>query len=134
MNGQQKNYLLAKAYLEALEGELAEEERRFITEYHIKNCDGTIPERIYMIEDNEVFDKANEKFSAWRVREGKEKEMMDARTLLKEAEKNLLEYALSLSLSLPTSAKSVLESAAEKDYCVRQKIIDLALRLDTSTV
>jgi hypothetical protein len=82
-----------------------------------------------MIDDEETFNQVNEKFSAWRAQESKDKKLEDARVLLREAEKNLLEYVL--SFPLPASRRKTLEDAVKKDHVTRSKIIDLAMRLDT---
>ena len=56
----QKLYMLAKAHLEALEDKEKELERQYILDNGIINPDGSIPNYIYCIEDEEVFSKANE--------------------------------------------------------------------------
>ena len=56
---------------------------------------------------------------------------MAARSSLIKAEKALVAWALSI---VPAGVRSTLAPAAETDRATRKKIIDLAMRLDASTV
>ena len=56
---------------------------------------------------------------------------MAARAALIKAEKDLVAWALSI---VPTGIRATLAPAAETDHATRKKIIDLAMRLDASTV
>lgn len=63
-NKAQRDYMTAKALLQTLEEREAEIEKAYIVANGIQNADGTIPERIYCIEDMETFDKANAETAA----------------------------------------------------------------------
>lgn len=127
----QKQYMIAKAYLEALEAQGKELESKYIKENGIVNADGSVPAYIWCIDDEKVFDKANEEQA--KRPEAKElyKKELAAREMLKAAENKLIQYGLSLC---PQRERQVLADAAKTNYTARQKIIALTLRLDASTV
>jgi len=131
MNRPQRVYMTAKAHLETLEEEVKRIEQEYISAHEIKNADGTTPERIYCIMDEATFDRANEETGAEIVARGLEAEINAARQTLTAAEDALISYALTIS---PAGIRSTLERGAQKDYRVRQKLIDLVFRLDVSTV
>ena len=56
---------------------------------------------------------------------------MSARAALIKAERDLVAWALSI---VPAGVRSTLAPADEKDHATRKKIIDLAMRLDASTI
>jgi len=126
----QKAYMLAKANLETLEAHEKKIDRQYIVDNGIKNPDGSIPELIYCIEDESVFEKANAECSAIVETSGLWSEILEARELLKSEEK-LIEYGLSIA---PAYEREILTKAVKTNYSVRLKIIDLVFRLDTSTV
>lgn len=131
MNKAQRDYLEAKTRLEALEERQKQMERAYIAAHGIANPDGCTPERIYCIDDEEAFEKANEEFSAQVAACGLEAEHNDARSALKAAEDRLIEYGFSL---VPAGIRGTLEQAAKVKRTVRQQLLDLTLRLDVSTV
>ena len=65
------------------------------------------------------------------VRVKLQKADMSARAALIKAERDLVAWALSI---VPAGVRSTLAPAAEKDHATRKKIIDLAMRLDASTI
>jgi hypothetical protein len=134
MNKQQKAYLLAKAKLEALEQQENEVDRLYIIEKGIKNPDGSIPTRTYMIENDELADKAIDDVGKILVESGLWAKILEARKELKAAEENLINYGLSIIPERLANEKETLTRAAKTNYTVRRKIIDLVFRLDTSTV
>lgn len=134
MNKQQKAYLQAKAKLEALEQQENEVDRLYIIEKGIKNPDGSIPTRTYMIKDDELADKAIDDVGKILVESGLWAKILEARKELKAVEENLINYGLSIIPERLASEKETLARAAKTNYTVRRKIIDLVLRLDTSTV
>lgn len=131
MNKAQRDYLEAKTRLEAVEERQKRMERAYIAAHGIANPDGCTPERIYCIDDEEAFEKANEEFSAEVAACGLEAENNTARAALKAAEDGLIEYGLSL---VPVNVRGTLEQGMKERSAVRQQLIDLALRLDPSTV
>ena len=129
-NKVQRDYMAAKALVETLEEREKNMEQAYIATHGITNPDGTIPERIYCILDEAAFVKANEEFSAETAACGLEAEHNAAKKALKAAEERMIEYGISLA---PAGIRATLEKGA-KDYATRQKLIDLVLRLDVSTV
>lgn len=131
MNTQQRNYAAAKAYLETCEAEEAEKESQFIKDKGITNEDGSTPERLYMIENEAVFDTALENFT------GSEYDLSDqtneAKRLLKIAEDELINYCLNLFKRVYPKQAATLE-AHRNNFGTREKLIDIAFRLDTRTI
>ncbi len=127
----QELYMLAKAHLEALEDKEKELERQYILDNGIINPDGSIPNYIYCIEDEEVFSKANEEQAATAEASGLWQEILTARANLTVAEAKLIEYGLSI---IPAKERDILKKAAKENYTTHQKVIDMVLKLDVSTV
>lgn len=131
MNKIQEHYMLAKAHLEALEDKENELERQYIIDNSIINPDGSIPEHIYCIEDEEIFNKANEEQAAKAEVSGLWQEILAARGILSIAEAKLIEYGLSIA---PDNQRDILERAVKENYTTRLKVIDMVLKLDVSTI
>lgn len=81
--------------------------------------------------DEAVFDEANKKSAAEIAACGLEAEYNDARAALIAAEDRLIEYGISIA---PAGIRATLTKGAKDNYAARQKLIDLVLRLDISTV
>jgi len=131
MNKQQKNYALAKSMLETLEAKEAQVEQIYIKEHDIKNEDGSTPTRIFMIDDEAMFDKANSEVSKLVEDSGLWAKILKARDALKTAEDELIKYGLSIA---PKHEREALTKAAKTNYTTRKKIIDLVFKLDAKTV
>lgn len=71
--------MIAKATMETLEARQTEIERQYIAVNHIVNHDGSIPKRIFCIDDEEEFDKANAECSVLIFNEGLENDLNTAR-------------------------------------------------------
>ena len=127
----QRAYMLAKANLGALEDIEKEIERKYIADHNITNAGGEVPERIYCIDDESVFDKANSECSDMPESKANFADILEARELLEQAENALIAYGLSIA---PAREREILTRSAETNYTIRRKIIDLVLRLDASTV
>ena len=123
--------MLAKANLDALEEVEADIERRYIAEHNIVNPDGSTPQRIFCIDDDATFEKANAESTELPEMKANFKEVLEARDLLEEAENGLIAYGLSIA---PEAERAVLEKAAATNYTTRCKLIDITLKLDVSTV
>ena len=123
--------MLAKANLDALEEVEADIERKYIAEHNIVNQDGTTPQRIYCIDDDAAFEKANAESAELPEMKANFKEILEAHELLEEAENELIAYGISIA---PEAERSVLERAAAANYTTRCKLIDMTLKLDVSTV
>ena len=130
-NAIQRQYMTAKAQLETLESIAQDLERDYIRVHHIVNADGTIPTAIYCIDDEATFDRANAETDAMPEHQANWTEQLKAREALKAAEDALIAYGLSIA---PAKVRETLRRAAATDYTTRCKIIDLAFRLDVSTV
>lgn len=130
MNIVQKNYMIAKAKLQTFEEMAADIERAYIAKNKIRNEDGEIPARVYCIDNEFVFDKANEETAKIIKENGLEEKINSAQENLKDAEENLLKFALSIA---PAGIRKTLERGAKKNYTTRMKLIDYAFRLDVST-
>lgn len=127
----QRNYMAAKALVKTLEAREKEIEQEYIKRNCITNPDGTTPECVYCIEDEETFDRANKETAKIVEDSGLWAEMLEARELEKQAGNELIKYGLSLA---PAHIADTLNRAAKTNYTTRLKIIDLAMKLDVSTV
>lgn len=134
MNKQQKAFLQAKAVLETLELQERELEYKYILDHNIINEDGNIPKQIFCIDNDEIFEKANNELAQATEESGLWQKILDAREILKQAENDLIEYGLSIIPTTHANEKETLTRAAKTDYTVRRKIIDLVFRLDTKAV
>lgn len=130
-NKVQREYMAAKALIKALREREKQMEQAYIATHGIINPDGTIPERIYCIMDDAVFEKANEESNAEVAACGLEDEYNVANETFKVAEERLIEYGISIA---PAGIRDILAKGAKNNYTTRQKLIDLVLRLDVSTV
>ena len=130
-NSAQRAYMLAKAHLQALRNQEAEIERAYIAAHGIHNGDGTIPERVYCIDDMETFDRANEETSAEIEGSGLWADILAAEEALKAAEDVMIAYGLSIA---PAGIRATLERGIKENYTIRLKVIDAVFHLDVSTV
>ena len=130
-NKYQENYMAAKAMVETIEEMQKDIERKYIKDNDIKDADGSTPEFIWHLMDEAIFEKANEECCQIIVDMGLEDDLNEARDILKKAEDALIAYGLSLA---PAGVRKTLSEEAKKNYCTRQKILDLTIKLDVSTV
>lgn len=130
-NKQQAEYLSAKKEYECLQAQEKEMEKNFILEKGIVNSDGTIPERTYAIDDDELFESVSEEFSKQEEESGLWSKICIARDNVRETEKALLDYALSIA---PAGIRETLRNGAKQNYTIEQKLLETVIRLDTSTV
>lgn len=130
-NTEQRTYMLAKAHLEILEGTQSDMEREYIAAQGITNEDGKTPDAIYCIDDHDTFDRINLEFSELPEAEVLWQNILEAREMLKQAEKQLIVYGLNI---VPVRERETLAKAAETNYTARLKIIDLVMRLEAATV
>jgi hypothetical protein len=131
MNKYQKAYAVARALLDTLNATEEAIERKYIVDNKVVNPDGTTPDRIYCIEDEDTFDKANEGCADLPESKVNFQKIIEARKVLEQAENNLIAYGLSLA---PAKEREILTKSAATNYTTRRKILDLAFRLDTRTV
>lgn len=128
MNKIQKDYAVAKAKKQVIKDAIDAAEALYIKEHGIVNPNGDVPEFLYMIDDSEVFAKACEDFENMHGDLLKESNACDSS--LKKAENALIDWGLSIA---PTDVRNTLE-AHKNDYKYRDKLIDLAFRLDARTL
>ena len=129
----QRMYLNAEEAVKNAKGRLEEAERRYLIQKGIVNPDGSVPERIFQIEDEETFNTICETFEDVPAHRELSNDLHEAKLLLKYAEENLLYYALKV-VPLPAELRKALSELAEKNYNARMSILDLVLQLDVSTV
>lgn len=131
-NKQQREYGRAKATLDALEAQKNRMEADYVKGLGVVNEDGTTPRHTWAIDDDEMADRAIEEFEEIVESSGLWAKIVAAREALKTAEENLVQYGLSI---MPyKKEREILERAAKTNYTTRQKIVELTMRLDVSTV
>lgn len=134
MNKQQKIYMLVKANLQTLEDQEKEIERQYIINNNITNENGSIPYQIFMIDDEEIFDKANQEIYEIIENNGLWDQILKEKETLKQAEESLIEYGLNIIPTCFIGEKATLQRAVKTNYTTRQKVIGLVFKLNTSTV
>ena len=130
-NNIQRAYMVAKARVQEVESLQDAADKKFIADNGIVNPDGSVPEFLYCMEDDAAFEKANAECAALIASAGLEEELNAARAALKTAEDRLIAYGLSLA---PAGVRATLEDAVQRNAATRAKVLDLAFRLDVSTV
>ena len=130
-NNIQRAYMVAKARVQEVESLQDAAEKKFIADNGIVNPDGSVPEFLYCMEDDAAFEKANAECAALIASAGLEEELNAARAAPKTAEDRLIAYGLSLA---PAGVRATLEDAVQRNAATRAKVLDLAFRLDVSTV
>lgn len=130
-NKYQKAYMTAKARVQEIESRQEAIEKKYISDNDIVNPDGSVPEFLYCMEDDAAFEKANDECAVLIAATGLEADLLSARSALKIAEDHLIAYGLSLA---PAGVRATLEKAVQHNAATRAKVLDLAFRLDVSTV
>jgi hypothetical protein len=129
----QETYMLAKAHLEILEDQEKKADHQFVLDKGITNPDGSIPEYLYCIDDDELFEKASAEYDTLDDN-GLWNDILEARKLLKEAEENLIQYGLSIMPARYSREREMLKREVSENYTTRKKFIDLTINLDSRTV
>ena len=131
-NKQQVAYMKAKAALETLETMEHEMEEDFVRSLGITNADGSIPSRTWMIDNDEIAEKAIEDFGKIVEDSGLWEKIKNAKDDFKVAEETLVQYALSI---IPfQKEREILARAAKTNIKYREEIVETVLKLDVSTV
>lgn len=128
MNKEQKAYALAKAKVDVLKCQQEKNEAEFIRKSGYYNPDGKIPTVLYAIEDEAEYERLCKAFDV--DESNLFNKQCEAEQALRTAEDNMIDYALSIT---PEPARSIL-AEVRNEYKYHQKLVDLAFRLDTSTV
>ena len=130
LNGYQKEYALAKAKYETLKKMMDEFEYDFIKQKDVKNPDGSVPHYTWTISNEQLsytlsceIEENPEYMKLWE-------QNCKAQNLLKEAEDNLIGYAMSV---IPMELAEILKSVIDHPK-YRHQLLNLAFRLDTSTL
>ena len=107
-------------------------EAEFVASLGIINDDGIIPEKTWMIDNDEIAEKAIDDFGKIEAESGLWEKIVAAKEALKIAEENLIQYALSI---IPfQKERATLTKAAAEHYKIRMQILENVLKLDTRTV
>lgn len=128
MNKQQREYAKAKAIAELTEQEHNKRMTQFISESGYINPDGTIPTELWKIENDKVFEFLCDKWDNSPF--NNYSEVQKTQKALREAEEKLIDYALSIA---PQPVVDVLNQNRYR-WDIREKLLDLAFKLDTTTV
>lgn len=134
MNKIQSNYRYAKATFEMFENQERKYEIDFMSKKNIVNDDGTKATKVYMIDDEELFDKVNLEYEAAVTGCGLWGKLIKAKEELKKAENELLKFALDIIPDAMKDTKETLKEAVKTNFKVREQVIENALKLDTKTL
>lgn len=130
-NAQQRAYSQALRSSEMAEARAAAHERAFLEAQGATDRRGLPARRLWQVENDATFDALEAEYQADPEAVELQGAEMAARSSLIKAEKALVAWALSI---VPAGVRSTLAPAAETDRATRKKILDLAMRLDASTV
>ena len=128
MNKQQRDYAIAKAMAESADKNQSENLKQFLIESGVKNSDGSVPTAIWMIDDENDFLRLAEEWDKSPLNQIEN--VRRAEDILEAAEDALIDYALSI---IPSGVANTL-NAHRRDYSARKKMLEIAFRLDVSTV
>lgn len=128
MNEKQRDYAMAKAKCQALKETMDEMEQEFIREKGVKNPDGSIPRFTWAIADEELSYRLSNELDELPGFRSLWEQKLEADKALKKSEQDLLDYTMSI---VPPKVQDLILTAMDSK---RQELIDLAFRLDTSTV
>ena len=130
-SAQQRAYSQALRSSEMAEAKSAAHERAFLVARGAIDRRGFPALRLWQVEDDAAFDALEGEYRTDPEAVELQSAEMAARVALIKAEKALVAWALSI---VPAGVRATLAPAAETDHTTRKKIIDLAMRLDASTV
>ncbi len=128
MNKLQETYALAKARLQAVKEQQDQNIAEFIKNSGYVNDDGTIPKQFWMMDDEEKFEVLSTSFEA--TSGNLFHKVRAAEISLREAEDALIDFGLSFT---PVEVRDTL-NRNRNHWKFREKIINLAFRLDTATI
>ena len=128
MNRIQQTYAIAKAHYEAIKEANDQREVEFCTKYGYKTSEGNPAQHVWMIDDEIVFESANTEFCALNEQYGNDE--IEAKNTLNEAEDLLINWGLSIVPASMANEREILHSQGMRVLKVREKLIDLAFRLD----
>lgn len=130
-SAQQRAYSQALRSSKMAEAKSSAHERAFLVARGAIDRRGFPALRLWQVEDDAAFDALEGEYRTDPEAVELQSAEMAARVALIKAEKALVAWALSI---VPAGVRATLAPAAETDHTTRKKIIDLAMRLDASTV
>ena len=131
MSNEQITYMAAKALYETEVQEQKRLEKAWLESVGARNEDGTTPASLWSYDGpEEDFDRICTAYEKSVSMQAAAMRVDLALKDLKQTEDKLIDFALSIA---PANIRDVLQANRRK-WEVRQKIIDLAFRLDTSTL
>ena len=128
---EQKAYIEAKKALDILKDQEKKMEADFVKSLGVINEDGSTPTVTWAIDDDEIANKAIDDFGKIIEESGLWAKLVKAEENFRQAEENLVQYALSL---IPFKKEREALTRVSNVLKHRQKIIDTVLRLDVSTL
>ena len=131
MNKQQRDYEKSKTGKAARRNEDGGAGEILLKGRGLMDSEGTEADSLYKIEDEALFDMACKNFDALPGIPELNEEYARAGEALRAAEEALVEYALSIA---PQATARTLRESVKNNYTIRQKIITLTMKLDTTTV
>ena len=135
MTQQQRDYTLAKARFASVKEAKAQAERDYIAANSITNPDGDIPEALWMIDDDAMFEQALN-----AIGETHGQDVIAAESLLTEAEDALIRFGLGIMPPLLAKERTTLENAcfglngSIRNYTTRQNLVETTMLLDARTI
>jgi len=126
----QQNYMLARVYYSTIQSKLDDVEKECVSGLKIINPDGTKPTDLNDIENQNNFDDACKAVQEQFDKTGLQKEINEARELLKKAKDQLFELGIYLA---PFDIREKLQKSAKENFMIYDKIIDLISKTDLST-
>ena len=130
-SAQQRAYSQALRSSEMAAAKAAAHERAFLESRGATDRRGRPARRLWQVEDDAAFDALEAEYQADPEAVELQGAEMASQVAMIKAEKALVAWALSI---VPAGVRATLAPAAETDHTTRKKIIDLAMRLDASTV
>jgi hypothetical protein len=135
-NEYQTDFLAKRKAYQALLKQYNDIERNYIQSKNIVNQDGVIPVGLWLIDNDDTFNKAIEEIG-YRL---DELGIPEAKEALGAAEDNLIKYGLSIMPGRLKKERQVLENSCfglngySRNYTTRMKMIEYTLEFDTSKV
>lgn len=130
-NKVQRYYAASLARFQTVNGQIEAVEKVHLADKGIVNADGFVPEALWQIDDENIFEKANADVSKLIEESGLEKKYLEVQKNLTAAEDRLIVFGLSI---IPDKIRPLLEENAKASAATRKKILELASKLDVSTV
>jgi len=132
MNKIQRAYALAKASHDAIKEANDQREAEFCRARGYVTAEGNPALHVWMIDDETIFETANAEFCA--MNEQGSNDEIKARELLRAAEDALIEWGISIMPASMHKEAETLRNGAKNLMRVREKLIDIAFRLDSRTI